>query len=303
MGGLSHPNRFLHRLARRRAAGRPLILDGPTGTELDNRGGGLTAPLWSGAAPLEMRELLFQVHREYAEAGADVLTTCTFRTTRRVFERAGRPAGEWSRAARAAVETAREAAGDSSIVAGSVAPLEDCFVPSAAPSGAAAESEHFELCSLLAEAGVDVLWLETFGTLGELRAAMRAAIAASKRRIPFAVSVTTDRQGNLISGEPSAHALEAAANFGAAAFCINCIPPGHVRAVLPLVHGIHGLPVGVYANLGIPENTQDWRGSAHLTPSEYAAEAARWGADIVGACCGATPAHIRALHECFRNVS
>ena len=292
-------NRFENALSASRAAGRPVILDGATGTELDNRGARLTAPLWSGIASLQSPQLLGQIHSDYVAAGAEVITTCTFRTSRRVFERGGVTDDTWKRAARAAVQIAREAAADRSAVAGSVGPLEDCFIPGAAPEGAEAEADHFALCEILVEEGVDVLWLETFGTLAELRAVIRAAKAASAGQIPFAVSVTTDAAGNLISKEPLKAAADLAANQGAAAFCINCIPLSHVRAALPTLHQRCGVPFGVYANLGYAEPTQDWSGSAFMSPEAYAAEAVQWGAALLGACCGSTPAHIRALRTAF----
>ena len=281
------------------AVGRPLILDGATGTELDNRGARLAAPIWSGIAPLQSPKLLAQIHEEYVEAGAEVLSTCTFRTTRRIFEKAGISDDTWVRAAREGVRIAKRAVGDNCLTAGSVGPLEDCFVPGNAPSGPSAESEHRVLCEILVEEGVDVLWLETFGTLAELRAVLRAANAASNGRVPIVASVTTDAAGNLISGEALQAAADLATEQGASAFCINCIPISHVRAALSKLKDQCAVPFGVYANLGFAEPTQDWNGSAFLAPDAYAAEAVQWGAALVGACCGSTPSHIRALRSVF----
>ncbi len=290
-------------LRRVRDQGRPLILDGAVGTELDNRGADLHSELWSGAASLAEPRLLEKIHAEYVTSRAEVLTTSTFRTTRRAFQRAGEPEKRWREAVRSAVSVARRAAGDSVALAGSVAPLEDCFRPELAPEGDTAELEHAELCRELVEAGVDILWLETFGTLGELRAAIRAASEAGRPRgVPFAVSVTTDSSGNLISGEPLEAAIGLARERGAAAFSVNCIPPRHVEAALEILTAQEDLPFGVYANLGFAETNQDWQGSAHLTPEEYTVRIRAWhraGASLVGGCCGSTPAHIRSIAQCF----
>ncbi len=274
---------------------RQVILDGAVGTELENRGARLTAPLWSGSAPIDHRELLFQIHREYVEAGAEIITACTFRTSKRVFFKAGLNGSKWREAAFSAVEIAKKAAGQKALVAGSVAPLEDCFLPKLAPTGNEAEEEHFHLCEALVKAGVDILWLETFGTLGELEAAIRAAKRAGGGKIPFAVSITTNALGELISKEPISSALASAKKHKASAFSINCIPVSHVEKSLELVTGQTMIPLGIYANLGIAEETQDWRGSAYLSPREYAKKAASWKVRIVGGCCGSTPAHIAAL--------
>ncbi|MCP4680104.1 MAG: homocysteine S-methyltransferase family protein [Deltaproteobacteria bacterium] len=279
----------------------PVILDGAVGTELDNRGMDTRSTLWSGLASLKQPGLLEEVHREYVDAGAQILTTATFRTTERAFMAAGRPADQWRMAAREAVRIARRAATDRIIVAGCVAPLEDCFSPEMAPNGKEARNAHSKLCRELVSAGVDALWLETFGALGELEAAVSAAIDAGQSH-RFGVSVTTDASGDLISGESLMDAAELARSSGAVCFCINCIPPNHVEAALAKLVSRVDLPIGIYANLGFAEGTQDWKGSAHLSPPAYARLAAGWvhsGVRLIGGCCGSTPAHVSALSSYF----
>ncbi len=280
-----------------RFEGRAAILDGAVGTELDNRGAKLSAPVWSGLAPLSTPDLLYEIHLDYARAGAEIITACTFRTTARAFAKAGLNASEWKRAATEAVRIARAAATQGQCVVGSVAPLEDCFVPEQAPIGESATEEHRRLCETLVEAGVDVLWLETFGTLGELRAAIEAARRSGADRVPFSVSVTTSRSGDLISGESLRDALACAQDAGAAAFLINCVPVDLLETALPVLLRYASIPKGAYANLGFAEPTQDWRGSANLSPDAYAKRVRTWPLDIVGGCCGATPAHIAALRR------
>jgi S-methylmethionine-dependent homocysteine/selenocysteine methylase len=286
-------------LERARDEGRPVILDGGLGTELDNRGADTSPPLWSGRAPLSCPDVLLAVHREYVDAGADIIDACTFRTTRRLFERAGEPAEEWKRATREAVRLAREAAEGRALVSGCIGPLKDCFRPELAPKGEEARLEHLELCRELAEAGVDLLFLETFGTVGESTAAARAARDAGEPlSIPFASSFTTLASGRLLSGEPLDEAVRAVCDLGAAFVCVNCIPPARVPGALAALARCSPVPFGAYANLGRPEPSQDWQGSAFLAPGEYAKAAAAWvaaGATIVGGCCGSGPGHVRAL--------
>jgi S-methylmethionine-dependent homocysteine/selenocysteine methylase len=276
--------------------GAPLILDGAVGTALDDRGADTSAPLWSGRAPLDTPSLLEAIHSEHAEAGAAILTTCTFRTTARAFRAAGRPDGAWREAASAAVGMARRIAdGAGAFVVGSIGPLADCYRPDLAPPEAQAEPEHAALARTLAEAGVDALWLETFPSASEARAAARAAAGCG---IPFGVCFVTRADGALLSGEPLAEAALAAAGLGAAFVGVNCVPPGHVDAALPILSRAVALPLAAYANLGRGQAGQDWSGSAHLDPGEYAALAARWvdsGAAIVGGCCGSTAAHVAAI--------
>jgi S-methylmethionine-dependent homocysteine/selenocysteine methylase len=289
-------------LRRAAAEGRPVFLDAAVGTAFSQAGVETDTALWSGLAPLEHRELLGRIHGEHVAAGADLLTTCTFRTTHRAFGAADRPRGEWRRAAAAAVSIAREVAGEQVLVAGSIAPLEDCWRTDLAPSGPAALAEHVLLASELVSAGVDLLWLETFGALGELEAAARAAgEAGSMLGIGFAASLTTNADGALLSGQPLEDAVTLLSDLGAEAISINCVPAWFVdRALDRLLASAGDTPVGVYASLAQAEPSQIWQGSAFLDPTDYAELASGWvqrGASLIGACCGSTAEHVAALRS------
>ena len=110
-------------------SGHILILDGATGTELDRRGVDTSLPLWSARALLTAPDIVQQIHRDYLDAGADLITTNTFRTHRRTLTRAG--VGERTRElTQLAVELARRAieeSGRTAYIAGSMSPLEDCY--------------------------------------------------------------------------------------------------------------------------------------------------------------------------------
>src|SRR5215469_11941511 len=130
------------------------VLDGPVGTELTRRGVDLPAPAWSARALDACPELVATIHREYVAAGAQVHTANTFRTKRRCV------GARWEELARRAVALARDAAPRSRI-AGSIAPLEDCYRPDLSP-GARSAAEHRELARVLADEEVDVIVCETF---------------------------------------------------------------------------------------------------------------------------------------------
>ena len=294
----------IHTLLKRRGGGgRPVLLDGAVGTELDNRGMDTSTSLWSALASFECPELLEEIHSDYVDSGAEIITTSTFRTTMRAFARENQPDHRWLEAAQKAVRMAVKAAGKTALVAGSVAPLEDCFSPEIAPQGEEAAKEHALLCNALVSAGVDILWLETFGTLGELGAAISSAREAGEPYgVPFVVSATTNATGDMLSGESLSRAFGLARDGGAKAFSINCIPATHVDAALEKLGVPKEFPIGVYANLGHAEEVQDWSGSAYLSPEEYADLCARWveaGVSLIGGCRGSTPAHIKALSSRF----
>jgi S-methylmethionine-dependent homocysteine/selenocysteine methylase len=291
---------FVETLGQARKSGRALVLDGATGTALDQQGVDTGTPLWSGMAPLDHPELLARIHAEHVAAGADILTSCTFRTTRRAFRAAGQADGLWKLAAAEAVRIAREMAADQALVAGSIAPLEDCWRADLAPSGPACRAEHALLASELVAAGVDVLWLETFGALGELVAAAEAAVEiGAAQGVPFAAALTTDEDGSLLTGEPLEEAALRLRELGAALIAINCVPARFVDRALPrLLESAGETPIGVYASLATAEPTQRWSGSNYVEPTDYAELAAQWlqhGLGLIGACCGSTAAHVAAL--------
>jgi S-methylmethionine-dependent homocysteine/selenocysteine methylase len=270
------------------------LLDGPVGTQLEARGLPLPAPAWSARAVAERPELLSDIHRDYAAAGAQVHTAATFRTTARALR--GTPwAGRWEELAARAVELCRAAAGGGR-VAGSLAPLEDCFSPQLTPDDAALRREHAALAGVLARAGCDLLLVETMPTLRELRAATRAAVATG---LPVWAAVTLGPDGAFFDDAGLREARRAAADEGARAFLVNCSPARLIRAALegPLAGGgPDGLRLGAFANAIFP-------GEAPLSPPGYVAEARHWraaGADILGSCCGTGPAHVAALAEAFR---
>ncbi len=271
----------------------PLVLDGATGTALERRGVATRLPLWSAAALDTHPELVTEIHADYVAAGADAVTANTFRTQRRALAAAGQGAraGELTRRA---VALARRAAGDRAWVLGSSPPLEDCYHPERVPDDAALAREHAEHARHLAEAGVDAILVETMNTRREAVAALRAAEAAGA---PALASFVCWEPGRLLSGEPLADAAAAAADAGAHAVLINCLPPSNVAACLDVL-AAQPLPFGVYANLGEPEDELGFRRSEELSAEEFGALAASWrarGARVLGGCCGTTPDHLAQL--------
>ena len=145
---------FLARLT----AGRPLLLDGATGTELDRRGMDTSLPLWSARALIVAPNVVQQIHRDYLDAGTDILTTNTFRTHRRTLTRAGIGVRERTHElTQLAVQLARDAieqSGRTAYVAGSMSPLEDCYSPQLVPPDDELRAEHLEMAQDLADAGL-----------------------------------------------------------------------------------------------------------------------------------------------------
>ena len=271
-----------------------LVLDGPLGTEIAARGVATPPPQWSAAAIVEAPEILRAIHRDYARAGAEVHTANTFRTRRR-------QAGDaWEELAARAVALAREAVPPGDLVAGSLAPIEDCYRPDLSPADP--RPEHREIARALAAAGVDLILCETFPHVGEALIAVEEAVATG---LPTWVSFTAGPGADLLSPDEVARGARAAVARGAQAALVNCTPASRTLAYVERLAGC-GAPFGAYANAGAPEEGLGWEAtSAQGAARAYAALARRWieaGARLVGGCCGTGPAHVAALAELCREI-
>jgi S-methylmethionine-dependent homocysteine/selenocysteine methylase len=267
------------------------LLDGPLGTELAARGVATPLPAWSALALEHAPEVVAQIHRDYAEAGATVHTANTFRTKRRAV------GDGWERLARRAVAIARSAVPGHS-VAGSLAPLEDCYRPDLSPPDAVAAAEHRELAGVLADAGVDVILCETFPSARE---AAIAVAEAARTGLPTWVALTAGPDASLLTPEALEAAAHRCAEAGAQAVLVNCVPATQTLAYVERLARV-GLPFGAYANAGRVEEGIGWSREAVGGPDAYAALARTWaaaGATIVGGCCGTGPRHVAALARAF----
>jgi len=280
--------------------GELIVLDGAMGTELTRRGVPTPLPLWSAQALLDAPDTIRAIHEEYVAAGADIITANTFRATPRTLAKAGR-AGVAERLVELAVGLAREAAvrtrgARDVLVAGALAPLEDCYRPDLAPEPPVAEREHAEQAVRLARQGVDLILIETMNNTAEAKAALRGAKAAG---VPVLVSFICKSAREIVSGELLADAVAAVEPFKPDAILVNCVAPGTVADCLGEMSRATRLPLGCYPNAGEPNMAEGtWRFDPEWTPERFAEAAAGWvarGAQIVGGCCGVGPDHIRAL--------
>lgn len=279
-----------------------LLLDGATGTELNRRGVDTGLPLWSANALTTDAGLniLRQVHLDYLNAGADVITTNTFRTNRRAL--AGRNFSAFELTLRA-VATAKEAVaefGRSTIVAGSLSTLEDCYRPDLVPPADECIDEHCERIEHLVEGGVDVLLIETMNCIREAEIAARIAVATG---LPTWVSFVCDLNGRILSGESLIYAAKILMPLGVRALGVNCMPAHTLTKPLRELRAICGedFPLMAYGNIGHVDDEQGWVNTDSTDPNGYLQNARTWPAQIIGACCGSTPEHIRKLRSHWKN--
>jgi S-methylmethionine-dependent homocysteine/selenocysteine methylase len=198
---------------------------------------------------------------------------------------------------------ARDAAGrPDALIAGSIAPLEDCYLPVFETPTALAFEEHAAQARNLAAAGVDLLMVETMPTAAEAAIALRAALESG---VPGIVGFVCAPPGEgealrLVSGETLATAVAAVAPLGPAAILVNCAAPPVIYAALRELRTLTALPIGGYANVGQIDDEVGWAPDARMTGERYAEQAGEWlevGARIVGGCCGTQAEHTAALRR------
>ncbi|HXX68738.1 MAG TPA: homocysteine S-methyltransferase family protein [Polyangiaceae bacterium] len=263
------------------------VLDGPMGTELSRRGVALPLPGWSAHALDAAPEMVALVHHEYALAGATIHTANTFRTKRRAV------GDRWEGMARHAMRLARASIRPEHRLAGSLAPLEDCYRPDQSP-GRSSRSEHRELARVLADEGADLLLCETFSAEDE---AVVAVEEAARTGIETWIALTAGRDGSLMTPRAMAKLARTCASAGAHAVLVNCTPASDTLRFVEAIAG--STPAfGAYANAGAPEQGLGWQAEPDGAAAAYARMAQGWieaGATIVGGCCGTRPEHIAEL--------
>jgi S-methylmethionine-dependent homocysteine/selenocysteine methylase len=284
-----------------------VVLDGAIGTEILRRD-----VTWADHQLLKRPDVVRSIHADYLAAGADVISTNTFQLTRRGFvqhfknvehmRHVGAPDLEtrWAVLLTAGVRLAAEARAQAGLtaqaaVAGAMTTLEWCFRPDLAPDMEQAYAEYLEVARVLAEAGCDLLLIETVNSVREAVVAARAARAVS---LPYWIAFVPDQDGRLFSGETLAEAAAALAPLDPAALLVNCAPPQDIAVGLQqLAASGTSTPIGAYPHIG-RFDPPEWLFTDEYPPPRYVDLARAWvdqGALVVGGCCGTTPDHIAAV--------
>jgi 5-methyltetrahydrofolate--homocysteine methyltransferase len=263
---------------------------------------------------LSRPEIVRNVHREFLQAGADVIETDTFGATSVVLAEYGLENSVHEinvAAARLAKEVAEEfsTADRPRFVAGSMGPTTK--LPTLGHIGFdALEESFFGQVRGLVEGGVDLLIIETCQDPLQAKAALAAVArfhSGSGRRLPVIVSVTVEQNGTMLLGTEIAAALTTLEPFGPDMIGMNCAtgPKEMSESIRYLCHN-SPVPVFVMPNAGIPENVGG-HAHYHLSPDEMVRYMRHFVTDLgvaaVGGCCGTTVDHIRALSEAVGSLA
>ena len=278
----------------------PILCDGAMGTLLYSKG--IFINRCYDELNVTQPELIRGVHKEYLQAGAEIIETNTFGAN--VFR-----LGRHSLADRvrdinlAGAHIARDAAKSFDVwVAGSVGPLGIRIEPLGKTSFEEARSAFRDQIAALVEGGVDLIILETFGYLEELHQAM-LALRDVNPKIPVVAQVTIDEDANCLDGSTPEAFTPRLADWGADVIGCNCsVGPVAMLDTIERMRALTSLPLAAQPNAGIPRSVEGR--NIYLCSPEYMASYARKfvtaGVRLVGGCCGTTPDHIRVMKSALR---
>lgn len=272
-----------------------ILFDGAMGTMLQKYGLETAGcPDWYN---ISHPEIVQKIHREYAEAGSNFLTTNTFGSSPIKLSDYGLE-DKMEEIVRAAAGNARTAGGKDTKVAGDIGPTGKFLHPLGNLSFDEAADNFYRLAKALADAGCDALIIETVMDIQEMKAALTAAKAACS--LPVICQMTFGEDGRTVSGtdpESAAVLLEA---MGADVIGANCsVGPDKLLSAAEILVSSTNRPIIIQPNAGMPVLVNG-ETRFPLDPAGFAAYAkdyAALGISFMGGCCGTTPDHIRALKE------
>jgi homocysteine S-methyltransferase len=274
---------------------RVFVGDGAMGTMLYSRGVFINRCF--DELNVTQPDLVKEIHQGYVKAGAQILETNTFGGTRIRLGAFG--IAEKRRAVnQSGVRLAREAAQDRAFVAGAVGPLGVRLEPLGPTSFQEARDAFAEQIEDLLNAGVDLLILETFGYLEELREAVFAAREVAGAEMVIATHITIDDYGNMLDGKDISVYAPQLHEWPADVIGVNCsVGPKVTLETIESMMRYSDKPMSAMPNAGHPARVEGRQ--IYLCSPEYMAQYARrllWaGAKIVGGCCGTTPEHIKEI--------
>jgi methionine synthase / methylenetetrahydrofolate reductase(NADPH) len=283
-------------------ANRVILMDGAMGTELYNKGVFINRCF--DELNLSAPQMVKEVHEAYVKVGAEVLETNTFGGNRMRLAAFGL-AEKLVAINQAGVRLAREAAGETAWVAGAVGPLGVRMEPLGEVTAEQAREVFREQAQALIDAGVDLLVLETFLDINELREAIYACREVAGDEMVIMAHVTVSDDGNLRDGTgPEAFAAKLN-EWPADVIGVNCsVGPKSTLEVVERLIPLTAKPVSAMPNAGYPVKVEGR--NMYLSSPEYLSQYARRfllaGVRVIGGCCGTTPLHIKEIRSEVRSL-
>ncbi len=280
------------------ASGQPILSDGAFGTVLHARG--VSFDECFDQLNLDRPDLVADIHRAYIDAGVQMIQTNTFGANRYKLARHGLEQ-DVDRINKAGVELARQAilaSGKPVLIAGDVGPLGIRLAPFGKVQPEQAREAFDEQIAVLADAGVDVLIIETMSDLLEIKIAIQSALEIAPN-LPVIASMTFTRDDRTLLGDSPAKVAKALHEAGATIIGVNCSggPNQILRVIKQMRLTVPEARLSAMPNAGWPEQA----GGRIMYPAgpeyfgEYAVAFCEAGTSVIGGCCGTTPSHIASM--------
>ncbi len=291
-------NKFLERLN----GGEILVADGATGSNLQKMG------LKPGKPPEDLiiddPDTLLKLASSFAQAGSDIILTCTFGGTR-MRMKDSKYQDRMPEVNMRAVEIARKAASlNGGLVAGSMGPVGAILKPYGPLEPEDVKATFAEQAKALAEGGVDLLLIETMFSFEETNAAFEGARSVTD--LPIVVSFSYDRGTRTMMGVKPKDVMKRYTEMGAVMIGANCGTTLQNMESVVKEYGVTvpNFPLWVKPNAGVPHmDIETEQGVYDMTPEDmgnYAKKYVEMGAKVVGGCCGNTPEHIAAIAKAVK---
>jgi homocysteine S-methyltransferase len=276
---------------------RILLADGAMGTMLYAKGVYINTCF--DELNLTRPGLVTEIHKEYVDAGAEIIETNTFGANRYKLAAHGIE-DRVKEINQAGAEIARSAAGSGAFIAGAVGPLGKPMRPLGKITKSQAFDAFQEQAAALAPL-LDLFILETIHSLEEMKIAVEAVKSVSD--LPIIAQITFTDEGETLAGESPEHIAREFEKFDVPCIGVNCtVGPQPMLEVVEKMAPITSRKISVQPNAGSPRLVENR--FIYLTSPEYMAEYAKkfikTGVSIVGGCCGTTPDHIRAISRAIR---
>jgi homocysteine S-methyltransferase len=294
-----------------------LIIDGGLATELELRGHDLRDELWSARLLIDDPNAIYQIHRDYLQAGADCIISASYQATIEGFMEKGVDEGGAEELLRKAVQIALDARDDfwsyqsnhqgrtRPLVAASIGPYGAALADGSEYTGdydldeAGLYDFHKRRWQVLSRTRADILACETIPSYPETKALVRLIKETPGRYTWICFSCQDNRRIN--DGTPIARCIQETVGLSqVAAVGVNCTAPRFIPGLIDEVKASTDKPVIVYPNSGehFKLETREWLGQAE--PDNFAKESKSWrsrGAQLIGGCCRTSPEHISQIRR------
>lgn len=286
-------------VSRQNELGRPLLLDGATGTYLLQKNLNPDPYLWQSIHNIKNPKIVKSVYEEYIDAGTDIITTNTFRTNPAAVKNSN-PGITNYEFVKLSVDIAIQAKRNLNIIiAGSNAPAEDCYQRHRTLTLLDLEYNHKKHIEMLWNSGVDFILNETFSHWDEIEIASKFC---NDNKLPYIISFYFDQDLKLLSGEPLHEAINFVSDFSPIAIGFNCVKIITYKKYIDQFH--LNTKSGFYFNCGTG-NVTDEKLICDIEPDTYAKSIKsliNYNTFFIGSCCGSSPKYTAKIKELLDEV-